>query len=225
MTVTTAIDTLLNEAQIPVSGTKRFDVAAALRRLAADASRRTPTVETARAAQAGQRLEVVCRWLLNEPDAAAHVDKIADGPGRGPLTEEQMDLDGALVFACLLYLTGHHESAQFWWQLAAGAGSRAAAYCLHLHHLALGETRAAWHWFHQLTHSMADTTPPDAAFLEGLEIVARYVRHNGSRALAPSDRLESEVDRLAARTPHCSVIVARPDHQLVARLEEFTAGR
>ncbi|MFD5952035.1 hypothetical protein ACFWAZ_38890 [Streptomyces collinus] len=72
---------------------------------------------------------------------------------------------------------------------------------------------------------MADTTPPDAAFLEGLEIVARYVRHNGSRALAPSGRLESEVDRLAARTPDCSVIVARPDRQLVARLEEFTAGR
>ncbi|MBB4717812.1 hypothetical protein BJ965_007694 [Streptomyces luteogriseus] len=69
----------------------------------------------ARAAQAGQRLEVVCRRLRNEPDAAAHVDKIADGPGRGPLTEGQMDLDGALVFACLLYLTGHQESVQFWW--------------------------------------------------------------------------------------------------------------
>lgn len=75
-------------------------------------------METARAAQAGQRLEVVCRWLLDEPDAAAHVDKIADGPGRGPLTEEQMDLDGALVFACLLYLTGHQESA---WKYRTGS--------------------------------------------------------------------------------------------------------
>ncbi|MEU9228950.1 hypothetical protein AB0D40_31860 [Streptomyces massasporeus] len=71
---------------------------------------------------------------------------------------------------------------------------------------------------------MADTTPPDAAFLEGLEIVARYVRHNGSRALAPSGRLESEVDRLAARTPGCSVIVARPDRQLVARLQDDVGG-
>jgi hypothetical protein len=26
---------------------------------------------------------------------------------------------------------------------------------------------------------MADTTPPDAAFLDGLEIFARYVRANG----------------------------------------------
>ncbi|MEV5440476.1 hypothetical protein AB0K80_31365 [Streptomyces sp. NPDC052682] len=223
--MTATLDTLLTDARIPLSTTRDFDVAAALRRLAADASRRTPTAEIARAAQAGQRLQVVCRWVLNEPDAAAHVDKIAEGPERGPLTEEQMDVDGALVFACLLYLTGHPESAQFWWQLAAGAGSRAAAYCLHLHHLCLGESKRAWHWFHQLTHSMADTAPPDAAFLEGLEIFARYVRDNGSLALAPSGRLESEVDRLAARTPGSSVIVARPDRQLVARLEEFTAGR
>ncbi|MER6015440.1 hypothetical protein ABT151_33025, partial [Streptomyces bluensis] len=108
---------------------------------------------------------------------------------------------------------------------AAGAGSRAAAYCLHLHHLSMGESRGAWHWFHQLTHSMADTAPPDAAFLEGLEIFARYVRTNGSRAIAPTGLLECEVDRLAARTPGSSVIVARPDSQLVARLQEFAAGR
>ncbi|MFK4272466.1 hypothetical protein [Streptomyces milbemycinicus] len=223
--MTATIDTLLADAQIPLSTPRRFDVAAALRRLAADASRRTPTVEMPRAAQTGQRLGVVCRWVLNEPDAAEHVDKIAEGPDRRPLTEEEMDIDGALVFACLLYLTGHPESAQFWWQLAAGAGSRAAAYCLHLHHLAVGESRRAWHWFHQLTHSMADTAPPDAAFLEGLEIFARYVRTNGSRVIAPTDRLESEVDRLAARTPGSSVIVARPDSQLVARLQEFAADR
>ncbi|WP_328848006.1 hypothetical protein [Streptomyces sp. NBC_00258] len=64
---------------------------------------------------------------------------------------------------------------------------------------------------------MADTAPPDAAFLEGLELFAR--------ALAPTDRLESEVDPLAARTPGASVIVARPDRQLVASLREFGAGR
>ncbi|MGW0331090.1 hypothetical protein ACWD0J_04280 [Streptomyces sp. NPDC003011] len=223
--MTPNVDALLADARIPVSAADRFDVATALRRLAADASRRTPTVEITRAAQAGQRLSVVCRWVLNEPDAAAHVDKIAEGPGRGPLTEEQMDVDGALVFGCLLFLTRHPESAQFWWELAAGAGSRAAAYCLHLHHLSLGESKRARHWFHQLTHSMADTAPPDAAFIEGLEIFARYVRTNGSRAYAPSGRLESEVDRLASRTPGCSVIVARPDRQLVDQLQQFTAGR
>ncbi len=223
--MTTLIDTLLGEAQIPVSDPKDFDVAAALRRLAADTSRRAPSADITRAAQAALRLGVVCRWVLNEPDAATHVARIAEGPDQGPLTEDQMDVDGALVFACLLYLTGHPESAQFWWQLAAGAGSRAAAYCLHLHHLCLGESKRARHWYYQLTHAMADTTPPDAAFIEGLEIFARYVRTNGSRALAPTERLGNEVDRLAARTPGSSVIVARPDRQLVARLQEFAAGR
>ncbi|MFE1882784.1 hypothetical protein [Streptomyces diastatochromogenes] len=91
-----------------------FEVAGVLRRLAADASQRTATVQIARAAQAGQRLNVVCRWVLNEPDAAARVGKIAEGPDRGPLPQEATDVDGALVFACLLYLTRHPESAQFW---------------------------------------------------------------------------------------------------------------
>ncbi|MFD5536911.1 hypothetical protein ACFWIJ_03425 [Streptomyces sp. NPDC127079] len=223
--MTTTLDALLNEVRLPATAPRRFDVAAGLRRLAADARRRTPTTDIARAAQAGQRLGVVCRWVLNEPAVADHVAKIAEGPDRGPLTEEHLDVDGALAFACLLYLTRHPESAQFWWQLAAGAGSRAAAYCLHLHHLALGESKRAQHWFHQLTHSMADTAPPDAAFLEGLELFARYVRTNGSTALAPTCRLEHEVDRLAARTPGRSVIVARPDRQLVDRLQEFVADR
>ncbi|MFJ3775032.1 hypothetical protein ACIPX0_25385 [Streptomyces sp. NPDC090075] len=222
--MTSALDALLDEVRLPVTAPRRFDVAAGLRRLAADAGRRTPITEIARAAQAGQRLGVVCRWVLNEPAVADHVAKIAEGPDRGPLTEEHLDVDGALAFACLLYLTRHPESAQFWWQLAAGAGSRAAAYCLHLHHLALGESRRARHWFHQLTHSMADTAPPDRAFLDGLELFARYVRANGSTALAPTGGLEIEIDRLAARTPG-RVIVARPDRQLVDRLQEFAAGR
>lgn len=72
------------------------------------------------------------------------------------------------------------------------AGSR-TAYRLHLHQ-SVGESRRARHWFHRLTHSMADTAAPDAAFLEGLEIFARYVRDNGCRVLAPTGRLESEVD-------------------------------
>ncbi|MFJ3802305.1 hypothetical protein ACIPSJ_39250 [Streptomyces sp. NPDC090088] len=222
--MTSALDALLDEVRLPVTAPRRFDVAAGLRRLAADAGRRTPITEIARAAQAGQRLGVVCRWVLNEPAVADHVAKIAEGPDRGPLTEEHLDVDGALAFACLLYLTRHPESAQFWWQLAAGAGSRAAAYCLHLHHLALGESRRARHWFHQLTHSMADTAPPDRSFLDGLELFARYVRANGSTALAPTGGLEIEIDRLAARTPG-RVIVARPDRQLVDRLQEFAAGR
>jgi hypothetical protein len=37
---------------------------------------------------------------------------------------------------------------------------------------------------------MADTAPPDAAFLDCLDIFDRYVRANGSGAHAPTGRLE-----------------------------------
>ncbi|MFB7482984.1 hypothetical protein ACFUEM_32760 [Streptomyces anulatus] len=141
---------------------------------------------------------MISRWVFNEPDAAVRMSHIAEDSEHSVLESgEQLDVDGALVFACLLYLTGP-ESAQFWWQLAAGAGSRAAMYCLHLHHLKLGEAREALHWYHQLMESTSESAPPDATFIEGLEIFARYIRISGNGASAPTGRLESEVDRLAS---------------------------
>ncbi|MCP9994384.1 hypothetical protein LUX09_34245 [Streptomyces albogriseolus] len=159
----TAIDELLADARIPTGPRDGFDVGAALRRLAADAAAvaAKPHPDTVRAAQAGQRLSVVCRWILNRPDAADHVDRLAQEPAT-PEDDGHLDVDGALVFACLLYLTDHRESAQFWWQLAAGAGHRAAAYCLHLHHLALGESREARHWLHVVTDDALDSGAPTA---------------------------------------------------------------
>ncbi|MDN3294923.1 hypothetical protein QWM81_12845 [Streptomyces ficellus] len=213
------IDELLADAAVPVSSRAALDVAAALRRLARDAAKASPGPDMARAAEAGKRLAVVSRWILNEPDAAVHVDRLAedtDGTQRG---EEHLDVDGALVFACLLYLTGHPESAQFWWQLAAGAGHRAAAYCLHLHHLALGESREAQHWLHKVTHYVVDSEAPDAAFLDCLELVARYVRKNGSAAAPPTGGLEMEVDRLA--TEDSCIIVRGRDRRLADHLHDF----
>ncbi|WP_411147004.1 hypothetical protein [Streptomyces sp. x-80] len=226
--MTHTIDHLLADSFVPTTSPATFDVGAALRRLANDAAKTAPPPDMARAAQAGQRLSVVSRWILNGPGAAGHVDRLAENPEQGAhlMEEEEMDVDGALVFACLLHLTKHPESAQFWWQLAAGAGSRAAAYCLHLHHLHLTETKEAQHWYHQLTHSMADTTPPDDAFIEVLEAVARYVRTNGSAANAPTGDLESEVNRLASHSANSScVIVRRPDRRLADQLHQFTTRR
>ncbi|KJY23953.1 hypothetical protein VR44_36755, partial [Streptomyces katrae] len=40
-------------------------------------------------------------------------------------------VDSALLFGCLLHLTDRLEAAQFWFQYAAGAGSRTAAQCLY----------------------------------------------------------------------------------------------
>ncbi|MEU9186253.1 hypothetical protein AB0D14_17235 [Streptomyces sp. NPDC048484] len=216
----TTIDELLADARLPTAPSDGFDVGAALRRLAADAAQAAPAPDIARAAQAGRHLSVVCRWVLNTPDAADHVDRLAQDPRRTP--EDHLDVDGSLVFACLLYLTDHPESAQFWWQLAAGAGHRAAAYCLHLHHLALGERREAQHWLHEVTHTVLDSEAPDEHFLSCLEVVAHYVRKNGSAASGPTGGLEMEVHRLAMLGTGSCIIVARPDRRLADLLHDFT---
>ncbi|MCX5559491.1 hypothetical protein [Streptomyces sp. NBC_00038] len=218
----TTVDELLAGARVPTSGRDGFDVGAALRRLASDAAAAIPNPDMLRATQAAQRLSVVCRWILNKPSAADHVDRLAQEPDT-PATEDHLDVDGALVFACLLYLTDHRESAQFWWQLAAGAGHRAAAYCLHLHHLALGETREARHWLHEVTDDVLDSEAPDSAFLATLEAVAMYVRRTGSSlASPPTGGLEMEVDRLATYATGSCIIVRRPDRRLADQLYDFT---
>jgi hypothetical protein len=66
----------------------------------------------------------------------------------------------ALVLACVLQLTDSDEGARFWWQYAAGAGQAAAAYCLYLHHLALGERDTANWWFRQTDDVQPPPEPP-----------------------------------------------------------------
>ncbi|MFJ8862745.1 hypothetical protein ACIRD8_30505 [Streptomyces sp. NPDC102451] len=213
----TTIDGALERARVTVTDPEGFDVGAALRRLAADAGRTAPATDTARAAQAGHRLTTVCRWMINAPGAAGHIDKLAV-----PLPETTFDVEGAAVFACLLHLTGHPHSAQFWWQLSAGAGHRVSAYCLHLHHLSLGEGREAAHWRHEVTDSRPGAESIDDVLLGCLETVATYVRKNGSDASAPpTGLLEMEVDRLAG--DGSSPILSRPDRRLADHLREFTS--
>ncbi|MGW0749122.1 hypothetical protein [Streptomyces sp. NPDC002587] len=213
------IDDLLARAALPADSRPGIDVGAALRRLAADAARAKaePTPDMLCAAEAAQSLVVVSRWVLNGPGAAMHVDRLAGAPEE----EDHLDVEGAAVFACLLYLTGHPESAQFWWQLAAGAGHRAAAYCLHLHHLALGEVREAVHWHRQIQDAPAGSAVLEEGFLAGLGVFARYVRHNGSEACGPTGLLEMEVDRLADAGNSSCIIVPRPDRRLAEHLLDF----
>nr|WP_137951860.1 hypothetical protein [Streptomyces avermitilis] len=72
------------------------------------------------------------------------------------VTDQVPQPRSALVLACVLQLTDTDEGARFWWQYAAGAGQAAAAYCLYLHHLALGESDTA-DWWHRQTD---DVQPP-----------------------------------------------------------------
>lgn len=53
---------------------------------------------------------------------------------------------GARVLGCVLHLADDPDSARMWWQYAAGADDDIAAFCLYLHHRALGEFDVADRW-------------------------------------------------------------------------------
>ncbi|MER6610732.1 hypothetical protein ABT282_33765 [Streptomyces sp. NPDC000927] len=65
---------------------------------------------------------------------------------------------GAQVLGGILQLAESEENARFWWQYAVGAGDPASSYCLHLHHLALGE-RSEARWWHQQTELVQEPLP------------------------------------------------------------------
>ncbi|HEX5568247.1 MAG TPA: glycoprotein, partial [Streptomyces sp.] len=88
--------------------------------------------------QAAHDLDLAISLVVGAPRAATSLAHLVD--------HRCADPEGALVFACLLHLVGHREAAQFWWQFAAGGGSRTAAFCLYLHHRCLAEFRDADHW-------------------------------------------------------------------------------
>ncbi|MFI6154934.1 hypothetical protein ACIBCA_19835 [Kitasatospora sp. NPDC051170] len=88
--------------------------------------------------QAAFELGLVVALVLGAPDASQGLDLLVN--------ERRIHPEGAEVFGALLYATGREEGAEFWWRFAAGSGSGTAAYCLHLHHLRLGETEDADYW-------------------------------------------------------------------------------
>ncbi|MET9772954.1 hypothetical protein ABZ023_01650 [Streptomyces sp. NPDC006367] len=233
----TSVEERLDAAGRALKKSRRpFDVGAGLRRLAKDAGylpstrsaprRSTPPPETGERGvppgpKARHQLSVVARWVLNRPQAAGHAERLAQEIGaNGPADQrpplKDMDVEGALVFACMLYLAGHPESASFWWQLAAGAGDRAAAYCLHLHHLELGELKEAGHWLGQLQQ---DDDGPDDEFLMLLAHFAGYVRRHCPASSTMQPGLTQEVARLAARQDDGSVPVL-PERKLADRLQD-----
>ncbi|KUN29239.1 hypothetical protein AQJ23_00115 [Streptomyces antibioticus] len=95
------------------------------------------------AAGAAQDLRALCETLVIHTPATAVAEFI---------TDQVPDPRSALVLACVLQLTDTDDGARFWWQYAAGAGQPAAAYCLYLHHLALGEEDTADWWHRQTDH-------------------------------------------------------------------------
>ncbi|WP_329028287.1 hypothetical protein [Streptomyces sp. NBC_00690] len=207
---------------------RAFDVAAGLSRLAQDAGYgcASPVRPTREVVPARDRLEVLSRWTLTQAGAAAHVKDLTTcigDNGFGNLTFEftrwiDLDIDGVQVFACMLYLARHPESAQFWWKLAAGAGHLGAAYCLYLHHLSCGELREAELWKGQL--QAPDGTSEN--FFDVLESFAGYRMRHDRLNPVPTGCL-AEFERLAERHEGDG-LVYRPDRRLADRLHDL-AGR
>ncbi|WP_225804382.1 hypothetical protein [Streptomyces sp. NK15101] len=102
----------------------------------------TPGQMPAASAAAAEDLRALCEALVRHTPATAVSAFV---------TDQVPEPRSALVLACVLQLTDTDDAARFWWQYAAGAGQPGAAYCLYLHHLALGETHTA-RWWHTQTH-------------------------------------------------------------------------
>ncbi|MFG3344087.1 IclR family transcriptional regulator C-terminal domain-containing protein [Streptomyces sp. NPDC048018] len=128
----------------------------------ADGAAPLPDADDAR-----RELEALCAAVVLAGDAGARLAVFAEHLGADP--------EGALVFACVLHLSGDGEGATFWWQLAAGAEVALAASCLFLDHARRGEFHDAALWFRRLAGAErrpattkaspadATTTPRDPA--------------------------------------------------------------
>ncbi|MFJ2007770.1 hypothetical protein [Streptomyces chartreusis] len=106
-----------------------------------------PGKDSVASTEAAENLRTLCETLVTHMPATFVSDFV---------TDQVPEPHSALVLACVLQLTDTDDGARYWWQYAAGAGLPAAAYCLYLHHLALGE-RATAAWWHRQTD---DVQPP-----------------------------------------------------------------
>ncbi|MYW01011.1 hypothetical protein GT354_22540 [Streptomyces sp. SID3343] len=129
----------------PAAATRRLaarivqeELLAALIRPAAGATPRNAGFADAHAAQnaAATDLEHACQAIIAHPTT---------GPRLGDFVHKRAPA-GALVFGCLLYLTGRPAPAAFWWRYAAGADNVEAMRLLTLHHRVEGEPQDAHHW-------------------------------------------------------------------------------
>ncbi|MFI7352179.1 hypothetical protein ACIBSR_38735 [Streptomyces sp. NPDC049936] len=197
-----------------------FDEADGLRRLA----RKTPlprTHDTALVTRSRRQLSVLTRLYLKDPQAARHVEELAaslgdDGDGNRHPPFEDLDIDGAQLFGCMLHLADHPQSAQFWWELAAGAGHLGATYCLYLHHTAQGARTQATHWLDQLRLQAIDL---DEEFLLGAARFTQWMHEHRPPTAHPS--LIDEVVRLALHHNDDQPLVCRPERQIADRLHHI----
>lgn len=210
-----AIDTLLDGARVlareydeyrgPGAG-ERIDRAKERRRRDAAARTRAAASGEVSAApaparypgeheQARYELDLAAALVLNAPQSALCLARLVD--------DRRIEPEGALVFACLLHLTGRDAAARFWWQFAAGGGSHTAAYCLYLHHRYGAEFRDADYWRRESSRLRALPRPSGPVGEVERPLLSECIRrdllaqcHRGSRPQLPS-AVELVINRLS----------------------------
>lgn len=101
----------------------------------------TPLNPWSRREHAARDLRTLSSWAIHDNRAAHHIAGLA--------ATHQLEPASSMTYACLLYLAGCDDQAEFFWQFSAGADTPAAAECLTLLHLTRGELRTAHHWARQ----------------------------------------------------------------------------
>ncbi|MFI0215910.1 hypothetical protein [Streptomyces lydicus] len=161
--------------------------------LPARSDRGAPSAYPSARDEATHELQLACALVVNAAAAAASLERLVN--------DHHIDPEGALVFACLLHITGRDDAAHFWWHFGAGAGSRTAAYCLYLSHRRNGEYRDAAYWREQAAHAPDEERRSAAAFDER-QLLPDAARHNllvqWHSGLAPTlpTALENVINRL-----------------------------
>ncbi|WP_101257299.1 hypothetical protein [Streptomyces barkulensis] len=155
-------------------------------------------------------LRALCEIVITRPDAMNELHDFLEQSFPQPRA--------AAVLGSILYLAGAADSAQFWWQYAAGAGDPRAAYCLYLHHQALGEEGQAHWWYTQ-----ADLTV--APMRQVLTEVERTVALRALRTLKEHQGLPEPLAAVLAYVPAAvgyldnDVDLPLPDPDFVDRIE------
>ncbi|GAB1340444.1 hypothetical protein ACE1SV_70340 [Streptomyces sp. E-15] len=214
------IATALAAAEALTGTYQDYDTDAALRRVTALAEQ--PAAPTASCLpspyptvheQAAHDLDLAVSLIVDAPQAHLSLSRLLDSD----LTEPE----GALVFAALLHLAGYAGPSQFWFEFAAGAGSRTAAFCLVLLHQQRSEHRTAAYWRAQLGARAPKpvrrpTAPPRPAALLPDSVRRDLISlcWQGRRPCLPP-RLQAVIHSLPVEPPDDDFgEIPRPDHTL-----------
>ncbi|WP_405652930.1 hypothetical protein [Streptomyces sp. NBC_00019] len=137
---------------------------------------------------AAHSLDALCETVISH----CTPDQLADF-----LTDQIPQPPTARILGCALHLAGIDIGARFWWQYAAGAEDAPASYCLHLQHLAHGETHAAALW-----HAQADAYTAQQEDTDPVEYAPALHSMNADTSLATVLRVLAQLTRTLPTRRH-----------------------